>query len=133
VGLCAGLAGAVVDEAAGWFWVVGKAESMQMKADILCCNKPTQTGCFTDAVPPPSSPPNTTTMTHYRGFWEDGVPVGPFRSRETGSASSFVCLQFAITSNLGHWMTTCLPLPSVRWCFNLAVGSQQLGTQSTEY
>jgi hypothetical protein len=48
------------------------------------------------------------------GFWEAGIPVGPFRSRETGSASSFVCLQFAITCNLGHWLTTCLPLPSVR-------------------
>lgn len=59
--------------------------------------------------PPPPRPARRAR----RGFWERGVPEGPFRSRETGSASSFVCLQFAITSNLGHWMTTCMPLPSV--------------------
>ena len=48
-----------------------------------------------------------------RGFWEAGVPVGPFRSRETGSASGFVCLRVAITTNRGREVLTCLPRPEV--------------------
>lgn len=42
------------------------------------------------------------------------MPVGPFRSRETGSASGFVCLRVAITTNRGREVLSCLPRPEVR-------------------
>ncbi|KAI9008646.1 hypothetical protein DFJ74DRAFT_688198 [Hyaloraphidium curvatum] len=33
------------------------------------------------------------------GWWEDGFPVGPFRSRETGTGNAFKCIRIGFVSN----------------------------------
>ncbi len=55
---------------------------------------------------------------HLTGFWHAGVPTGPFRSRETGSASGFVNLRIAYFRNRREEMhkAACIPRPSpVGW------------------
>lgn len=34
-----------------------------------------------------------------QGWWKDGLPVGPFISRQTGSSSVFLCLRIAFVTN----------------------------------
>ncbi|GIM09958.1 hypothetical protein Vretimale_13741 [Volvox reticuliferus] len=48
---------------------------------------------------------------HLTGFWYGGIPTGPFRSRETGSASGFVNLRIAYFRNRGEALrkAACLP------------------------
>ncbi|GLC44494.1 hypothetical protein PLESTB_000067100 [Pleodorina starrii] len=48
---------------------------------------------------------------HLTGFWHAGLPTGPFRSRETGSASGFVNLRIAYFRNRGEALrkAACLP------------------------
>eukprot|EP00198_Chlamydomonas_reinhardtii_P006459 XP_001695795.1 predicted protein [Chlamydomonas reinhardtii] len=48
---------------------------------------------------------------HLTGFWHAGKPAGPFRSRETGSASSLVNLRVAYFRNRGEAIgrAACLP------------------------
>ncbi|KXZ55758.1 hypothetical protein GPECTOR_2g1308 [Gonium pectorale] len=48
---------------------------------------------------------------HLTGFWHDGRPTGPFRSRETGSASGFMNLRIAYFRNRGEALqkAACVP------------------------
>ena len=51
---------------------------------------------------------------HLTGFWYAGRPTGPFRARETGSASGFVNLRIAYFRNRGEALRKAACLPRLR-------------------
>ncbi|KAG2447289.1 hypothetical protein HYH02_007619 [Chlamydomonas schloesseri] len=84
-----------------WLPVVGR-ESITFVGEVDAAGNPSGYGEWRDTA---------WHGEHLTGFWHAGKPAGPFRSRETGSASSLVNLRVAYFRNRGEAIgrAACMP------------------------